>query len=389
MSDSDDENKSTQFCAVCRRPVKSEDTTCRFCGAVLESEIRKDGKKIFTDFVERWEKLDKTEQMTPSMISLPEEEIPSRYSVRLRRCERLLEKNPNDPKAWFGKGMVLFEMDRYEEALDCLETATMLDPKHKEAWNIKASIYTRLGRHQESADCYKKALEITSGRIDGIHKEIGTEEQSFKDILEEVGEEEEEEGFLKELRQYEERLKNDPNDKDALYYKAHALIKLERYKEAMNFLHSLTRLDMNYPGIWQTKGDVFKELGDDRNAALCYKKAMETLPEQYACPICGNFVDADITRCPRCGSVFEGEDDKELEIQQEIEELAVTPEPKPEPPRQTIPNQSLNQSPNLLVLQFPSHRFHVLLLQNQRFLRIYCTNPFCFARLKQNPLSAR
>ena len=52
-----------------------------------------------------------------------------RFLSFLRKCEEMLEINPNDEDALFSKGTVLAKLERYEESIDCLGRLTELDPR--------------------------------------------------------------------------------------------------------------------------------------------------------------------------------------------------------------------------------------------------------------------
>lgn len=48
-----------------------------------------------------------------------------RYDISLELLEKILEKVPHDHESLLRKGFVLYKIQRYDEALICLETALL------------------------------------------------------------------------------------------------------------------------------------------------------------------------------------------------------------------------------------------------------------------------
>lgn len=75
------------------------------------------------------------------------------------------------------------------------------------------------------------------------------------------------------LDEAEKILTSNPGDIDTLYMKGEALVILERFDEAIDVLHEVTRLNPNYPDVWGLKAEVFSKLGDEKMATLCSARA--------------------------------------------------------------------------------------------------------------------
>ena len=58
---------------------------------------------------------------------------------------------------WFSKGFALYELGRYEEAIECYDKAIELDPDYADAWKHKGDALYELGRYEEAIECYDKA----------------------------------------------------------------------------------------------------------------------------------------------------------------------------------------------------------------------------------------
>ncbi len=73
---------------------------------------------------------------------------------------------------------------------------------------------------------------------------------------------------LSELEKYEEAvksfnevLKHDPNNTDALYFKGDALNSLEDNEGALDCIEKLLKIEPNDENAWNLKGIIFMELG--------------------------------------------------------------------------------------------------------------------------------
>lgn len=44
------------------------------------------------------------------------------------------EHNPNDVWYWFNRANVLYDLERFKEAIPLLERALQIDPKHPNSW---------------------------------------------------------------------------------------------------------------------------------------------------------------------------------------------------------------------------------------------------------------
>ena len=57
-------------------------------------------------------------------------------------------------------GNALFDLDKFDEALEAHETAARLNPLHAAAQNNLGTIYEALAKHEEASDCFSKAMSL-------------------------------------------------------------------------------------------------------------------------------------------------------------------------------------------------------------------------------------
>ncbi len=81
--------------------------------------------------------------------------------------------------------------------------------------------------------------------------------------------------LLSRLEEVDGRIQDDPDDIELWFLKGEILAKMDRTEESIKSLNEVTRIDPNYPGVWNMKAEVFTKMGEHKKAASCYKRAME------------------------------------------------------------------------------------------------------------------
>ena len=68
------------------------------------------------------------------------------------------------------------------------------------------------------------------------------------------------------------RLRENPNDVEALFFIGAIYARIGRLRASMMYLDRLSSLDEDYPGIWKLKAGIFKRLGDEDLMSACLRK---------------------------------------------------------------------------------------------------------------------
>jgi len=89
------------------------------------------------------------------------------------------QSNPGQPIAWLNLGLALRRMALYEKsapeslkkkwldhAVQSLDQSLKLEPENVRAWKGRGLTLLVLGRHEEEAECYRRALDIAPGSVD-------------------------------------------------------------------------------------------------------------------------------------------------------------------------------------------------------------------------------
>jgi tetratricopeptide (TPR) repeat protein len=88
-----------------------------------------------------------------------ESSVRGRILKILERCDKRLERDPEDTDALFSKGLTLARLKRYEEAIQCLDRILEIKPDYPAVWRLKATIYTLMRDYKMFLFCKKMADE--------------------------------------------------------------------------------------------------------------------------------------------------------------------------------------------------------------------------------------
>jgi len=248
-----------------------------------------------------------------------------RFNESIEAYDRALQIDPKDADAWFGKGAALNKTGRYEEAVLALDKATDLNPELAPAWKVKGDAFKALGRQAEADAAYTKAGEL-GYRMDAATQD--TADDWFKKGQELMGNGSKDEGIQaldKALQLYNESIKQNPKDINALLGKADILARMDlsnsgpgafngsrslaaydevlkidpknidaligkgfllfelgfseknKYNESLETLDEALRIDPKDPLAWDYKGSVFMLMGKYNESVEAYDRAIENI----------------------------------------------------------------------------------------------------------------
>ncbi|MGC1120229.1 MAG: tetratricopeptide repeat protein, partial [Candidatus Methanofastidiosia archaeon] len=177
---------------------------------------------------------------------------------------RALEINPKNEDAWNNKGDSLYEMEKYEEALECYSRALEINPKNEDAWNNKGNSLYKMEKYQEALECHKRALEINPKNEDAwIYK---------GNSLDELEENEE------ALECYDKALGLNPTNIETWINKGNILYKMGRHEEALESYDRALEINPKDENALSNKSLSLDEMGKYQEALECYNRAIEINP---------------------------------------------------------------------------------------------------------------
>jgi tetratricopeptide (TPR) repeat protein len=89
-----------------------------------------------------------------------ERHISHNFTYALEDYNNVTRLDPENLVAWNSKGVVLFNLGKYEDALNAYYKAIEIDPKYAFAWNNIANALMVLGSYDEALSDFEKAIEL-------------------------------------------------------------------------------------------------------------------------------------------------------------------------------------------------------------------------------------
>lgn len=184
------------------------------------------------------------------------------------------------------KGFCLLQLEKYEEAIICLDKALEINPQNYINLENKGLCFEKLGQIDEAVDNYEKSLVLRPINDkyydfkDFIDKYFGLtyEKNGASDILQRVNKFNNLNEFDICLVILEELLNRENNNLDAKIWKARILQKQEKYPEAIQLFTECLSIEKGYAFVWQFRGDCYWKIGDYKNALNDYLQAIELDP---------------------------------------------------------------------------------------------------------------
>ena len=86
----------------------------------------------------------------------------ARYDESLQAFNQAIKLSPQDADNWNSKGAVLAQLGRYNQAIKCFDLAARLDPSFIIPWLNKAKALSDLGKYQEAIRACDKAIGLNT-----------------------------------------------------------------------------------------------------------------------------------------------------------------------------------------------------------------------------------
>ena len=142
-----------------------------------------------------------------------------RYEEAIEEFDKAIELDPNDPDYHYYKGIALYELHKYEEAIEEFDKAIELDPNDPVYHYNKGLALGELHKYEEAIKEFDKAIELNPYNP-GYHNGKGlalSELHRYQEAIEE----------------YDKAIELDPNDPDYHYNKGLAQEKLNQHSKKL------------------------------------------------------------------------------------------------------------------------------------------------------------
>jgi len=247
---------------------------------------------------------------------------PGKLNESLLAYEKAIEVAGSDTsalaEAWLGKGSVLSQMGRNDEALAAQEEAIELNESDVAAWMGKAISLSELGRGDEAVQAYDRIFELYPSEEQRIFdypyiwyskgrvlEKLGRDDEAAQAFNRSVEDVDTIIGWVASGREFYMNLSL------AWQYKGQLLEEQGRYEEAVEALDNATKIEPKSIRDWNLKGFLLaSELGRYEEAIQAYDQSLEIDPADAGALVGKGNVLRSLSRYQEAGELY----DRALEI---------------------------------------------------------------------------
>ncbi|MGB7662424.1 MAG: tetratricopeptide repeat protein, partial [Nitrososphaeraceae archaeon] len=195
------------------------------------------------------------------------DEAEKKFGEALLLYDSILTRDHDNVDSWIGKGHVLYNLEKYDGAINSYNEALKKGVISPFIWKNKGDCYSIIDKMEQAIECYDKAIEIDA---------------EFTEALTNKGE------VLFSLHRYEHALKTydrileiDSRNAIAWYNKASILSILGRHEQALEALDRVLEINPRDIDAIINRGLELHDLGRNDKALATFDKALKIDPNDY------------------------------------------------------------------------------------------------------------
>lgn len=205
----------------------------------------------------------------PSPASLKPRDLDSdNLKASLAAYDRAIQSGRHTVEVWYGRGCILGQMERYQEAVSCYDRALSYQPDHPELWRNRARALYQLARYEEAVDSYERVMSLGSVSSEDwyCHGTLMAQLDCYE----------------KAIASYNQALDAQPDNPSIWYDRGMALYWLERHQEAIASYDRAIELDPSLEQAWFRRGLALNRLEQFQQALSGFEQALKINPENAA-----------------------------------------------------------------------------------------------------------
>jgi tetratricopeptide (TPR) repeat protein len=214
-----------------------------------------------------------------------------RYQDALSTYAKAVNIRPDYAQGWNGQGKTLYELRKFKDALAAYDKAIQIEPDYLEAWSGRGFALNKLQRYQEAIASFEKTLFL---------------QNNYPEVWNAKGE------ALAKLNEYDQALKS--YDKaielkkeyyEAWYNKALLLQNLKRYDDAITAYDKVLEFKQDHERAWYNRGNVLVNLRRYQDAVDAYDKTVQYKPSFYQAWLSKGNILINLQRYPEALESFQ------------------------------------------------------------------------------------
>ncbi|KUK70782.1 MAG: TPR repeat-containing protein [Methanomicrobiales archaeon 53_19] len=242
-----------------------------------------DGYSVFNEvFSEANTSLPRNEPLIESDTSSSEDDESllqrdSSFAEILIYYDRAVVRSPDAADLWYNRGLVLYNLNRYRDAVESFERAVAINPDYAEAERNRRILVALIKK--KIVDYERKGTECaTEGRFDeavvyydqvlSLDPEAPSVWYNRGVALRNLGR------YSEAVASYDHALSLAPDDPGTWYNRGVALRNLGRYSEAVDSYDRALALDSDDADTWHNRGVALRKLGRYDDAVTSFDRAL-------------------------------------------------------------------------------------------------------------------
>lgn len=190
-------------------------------------------------------------------------------------------KNPNIDTL-IKKGEKHLKNRQFEDALRIFNFALKLDEKNEKLWEYKLAALNELDRVDEAYECLEQITKINPEKMKWLAEvRKNPEIQRCDKLMEDAQRLVADQQYEKAISCYKEVIKSDPICTDAYMNLGICYDHLGDYSSAIDFYDMALELYPQYPKAWLNKAITYQHMEDINEALRCFDKAVD-LDKNYS-----------------------------------------------------------------------------------------------------------
>ena len=226
-----------------------------------------------------------------------------RYQEALNCFESALEENPSYVPALFEKGRCLLFLKEHKQAINVFAQVIKIDKTYNNVWHLKGFAHSQVAEYKEALLCFEQVivtdvnkckllyhkayvlfcLEKYATCIDCCDLIIKDDSKYYADArnlknkaLMKCGR------YDDILREYDRRIIQDPHDTTLWYEKGVFLNKIGRYRDSINCFNRVIKNDQRDDASYFQKANALYKLALYKKALISIMSAIEIYPKEKA-----------------------------------------------------------------------------------------------------------
>lgn len=175
-----------------------------------------------------------------------------------------IEADPNQCAAYNNRGIVLYHLDRFEEALASYDQAIALKPDYAQAYSNKGIVLHANNRLDEALSSYERAIALKPDYADAYYNRgrLLNDMERSDDAL----------------ASYDQAIALKPDYVDAYYNRGLVLFDLKRFDEALKCFGEVIELNPNHAETYNNRGVTLNALERFGEALISYDHSLMLRP---------------------------------------------------------------------------------------------------------------